>query len=58
MSRSGNPNENKWYPCDENELTLPAEAEQGSVLVITTDELNTILDSFFYEECDVLPTAE
>ena len=58
MSKSGNPNENKWYPCDENELTLPAEAEQGSVLVITTDELNTILDSFFYEECDVLPTAE
>jgi len=58
MSKSGNPNENKWYPCDENELTLPAEAEQGSVLVITTDELNAILGSFFYEECDVLPTAE
>ena len=58
MSKSGNPNENKWYPCDENDISLPAEAEQGSVLVITTDELNTILDSFFYEECDVLPTAE
>lgn len=58
MSRSGNPNENKWYPCDENELSLPEEAQEGSVLVITSSELQTILDNFFYEECDVLPTAE
>ena len=58
MSRSGNPAESKWYPCDENELSLPEEAEEGSVLVITTDELANILDNFFYEECDVLPTAE
>ncbi|MBO7068107.1 MAG: glycoside hydrolase family 2 [Bacteroidaceae bacterium] len=58
ISKSGNPSENKWYPCDENDISLPEEAEEGSVLVITTEELNKILDSFFYEECDVLPTAE
>lgn len=58
MSKTGNITENKWYPCDENEISLPDEAEEGSVLVITTEELNAILDSFFYEECDVLPTAE
>ena len=58
MSKSGNMSENKWYPCDENEISLPEEAEEGSVLVISTDELNAILNSFFYEECDVLPTAE
>lgn len=58
MSRSGNPSENKWYPCDENELSLPEEAQEGSVLVITSSELQTILDNFFYEECEVLPTAE
>ena len=58
MSKSGNADENKWYPCDENEISLPEEAEEGSVLVITADELNAILNAFFYEECDVLPTAE
>ena len=58
MSHSGNVAENKWYPCDENGISLPEEAEEGSVLVITTDELNRILDTFFYEECDILPTAE
>lgn len=58
ISRSGNVSENKWYPCDENELSLPEEAQEGSVLVITTNELQNILNSFFYEECDVLPTAE
>ena len=58
MSHSGNPAESKWYPCDENELSLPEGAEEGSVIVITTDELANILDNFFYEECDVLPTAE
>ena len=58
MSRSGNVAECKWYPCDENDLSLPDGAEEGSVLVITTEELNTILGTFFYEECEVLPTAE
>ena len=58
MSHSGNVAENKWYPCDENDISLPEEAEEGSVLVITTDELNTILNTFFYEECEILPTAE
>ncbi len=58
MSCSGNPAESKWYPCDENELSLPEEAEEGSVIVIRADELAHILDNFFYEECDVLPTAE
>ena len=58
MSHSGNPVENKWYPCDESELSLPEEAEEGSVLVITEKELRNILNNFFYEECDVLPTAE
>ena len=58
MSRSGNAVENKWYPCDENEFLLPEEAQEGSVLVITTSELQNLLDNFFYEECDVLPTAE
>ena len=58
MSHTGNVAENKWYPCDENDISLPAEAEEGSVLVITTDELDYILDKFFYEECDILPTAE
>jgi len=58
MSKSGNVDENKWYPCDENEISLPEEAEEGSVLVITTAELDHILDNFFYEECDILPTAE
>ena len=58
MSCSGNIAENKWYPCDENELSLPEEAGEGSVLVITASELKNLLDNFFYEECDVLPTAE
>lgn len=58
MSRSGNPVENKWYPCDENELSLPEEAQDGSVLVITQSELENLLRNFIYEECDVLPTAE
>ena len=58
MSRSGNIAEKKWYPCDENELSLPEGAEEGSVLVITTAELKNLLDNYFYEECDVLPTAE
>ena len=58
MSRTGNVSENKWYPCDENELSLPEGAEEGSVLVITIDELAGLLDKFYYEECDVLPTAE
>ena len=58
MSRSGNVAENKWYPCDENDLSLPEEAEVGSVLVIERHELNYLLSNFFYEECNVLPTAE
>ena len=28
------------------------------MLVISTDELNTILNTFYYEECDFIPTAE
>ena len=58
MSRSGNPSEIKWYPCYEDELTLPEGAEEGSVLVITIAELHKLLSNFIYEECDVLPTAE
>ena len=58
MSRSGNIAENKWYPCDENELSLPVGAQVGSVLVITTDELKALLDEFQNEEYYVLPTAE
>lgn len=58
MSRTGNVAENKWYPCDENELSLPDDIEEGSVLVITTDELAALLEKFNYEECEVLPTAE
>ncbi len=58
ISHSGNPAENKWYPCDENELSLPAEAQEGSVLVITQSELQNLLSNFIYEEFDVLPTAE
>ena len=58
MSCSGNADEVKWYPCDENELMLPEEAEEGSVLIITQSELNHLLDVYCYEECDVLPTAE
>lgn len=58
MSRTGNVAECKWYPCDENELSLPEEAQEGSVLVITAAELQNLLDNFIYEECDVLPTAE
>ena len=58
MSRSGNPVENKWYPCDVNELSLPEEAQDGSVLDITQSELENLLRNFIYEECDVLPTAE
>ena len=58
MSRSGNIAENKWYPCDENELSLPDGAEEGSVLVITASELAKLLGYYIYEECDVLPTAE
>jgi beta-galactosidase len=58
MSRTGNIAEKKWYPCDENDLSLPEGAEEGSVLVISASELKNLLDNFFYEECDVLPTAE
>ena len=58
MSHSGNPAEKKWYPCNEDELLLPDEAEEGSVLVITADELKALLNWFYYEECEVLPTAE
>ena len=58
MSRSGNVAEHKWYPCNEYELSLPEEAQEGSVLVISADELKNLLSYFFYEECDLLPTAE
>lgn len=58
MSRSGNPSENKWYPCDENQYTLPEGVQHGSVLVITTTELANLLNTFNNEEYDVLPTAE
>ena len=58
LSRSGNPAEIKWYPCNEDEVSLPEEAQEGSVLVITTDELRNLLSNYIYEECDVLPTAE
>ncbi|MBQ4229565.1 MAG: glycoside hydrolase family 2 [Bacteroidaceae bacterium] len=58
MSHSGNVEEKKWYPCDENELTLPEEAQEGSVLVISQTELATLLASFNNEEFDLLPTAE
>ena len=58
MSRTGNIAEKKWYPCDENDLSLPEGAEEGSVLVISASELKNLLDNFYYEECDVLPTAE
>jgi len=58
MSHSGNVAECKWYPCNEYEFSLPEEAQEGSVMVITTDELQNLLRSFIYEECDVLPTAE
>ncbi|MBR1499166.1 MAG: glycoside hydrolase family 2 [Bacteroidaceae bacterium] len=58
MSHTGNVAENKWYPCDENELSLPEGAEEGSVVVITSDELRKLLDEFSYEECVILPTAE
>lgn len=58
ISRSGNPGECKWYPCDENAISLPEGAEEGSVLVITASELQNLLANFIYEECDVLPTAE
>ena len=58
MSHSGNVEEKKWYPCDENELRLPEEAQEGSVLVISQTELATLLASFNNEEFDLLPTAE
>ena len=58
MSKSGNAAECKWYPCNEYELQLPEEAQEGSVLVIKASELQNLLSNFFYEECDVLPTAE
>ena len=58
MSKSGNITEAKWYPCNEYEISLPEEAQEGSVLVITTEELQRILGYFIYEECDILPTAE
>ena len=58
ISRTGNISEVKWYPCNEYELSLPEGAEQGSVLVITEDELTRLLSHFIYEECVVLPTAE
>ena len=58
MSHSGNVEEKKWYPCDENELRLPEEAQEGSVLIISQTELATLLASFNNEEFDLLPTAE
>ena len=58
MSRTGNVDENKWYPCDENEFSLPEDAEGSSVVVITSDELRRLLDAFSYEEYVILPTAE
>lgn len=58
MSHSGNAAEGKWYPCNQDELSIPEGAEEGSVLIITTSELMKILDTFNYEEYDVLPTAE
>ncbi|MBR5052624.1 MAG: glycoside hydrolase family 2 [Bacteroidaceae bacterium] len=58
IHRSGDITEGKWYPCNEYEISLPEEAQEGSVLVITTEELQRILGYFIYEECDILPTAE
>lgn len=57
ISGSGNPSENKWYPYNEYEFSLPEGALEGSVLTITTEELETLLQTFPYEQYDLLPTA-
>lgn len=55
---SGNAAENKWYPYDEYELSLPEGALECCVLTITTAELLTLMETFSYEEYELLPTAE
>ena len=58
MSASGNPAEKKWYPINENDITMPKGAQQGSVLVITRDELAQLLSVYSNEVYDLIPTAE
>ena len=58
MSASGNPAELKWYSQNEDHFEMPATLDQGSVIVISRDELNRILRAFSYEEYQLLPTAE
>ncbi len=58
ISGSGNAAENKWYDMDESLVTLPEGVSKSSVLVVTKAELNAVLNSFPYEEFDLLPTAD
>ena len=58
ISASGNPAEKKWYPMNENDIDMPKGAQQGSVVVITRDELARLLSVYSYEVYDLIPTAE
>lgn len=58
INSTSNPKEKKWYPRDENDFSLPEGMRLGSVMVITTDELTTLLAKYGFEEYDLLPTAE
>ncbi len=58
MSSSGNAAENKWYDVDKSVVTLPEGLGKSSVVIVTAEELQSILRMFGNEEFELLSTAE
>lgn len=57
-SGSSDPSQLKWYAYGDEEYKNPENVSQGSVEVISNNELKTLLDAYGYEQTDLLPTAE
>lgn len=47
-----------WRPYGGGELSLPESMGQGSIEIISREELQRLLATFVWESADILPTAE
>ena len=47
-----------WKPYGEGTIRMPEDVRQGSVEVISRDELSRLLEAFPWDSADLLPTAE
>ena len=55
---SGDATTRKWYTQSHDTFSLPANVQQGSVLVINAAELRALQHAYSFEEYQLLPTAE